>query len=445
MKEQLLASEKQYVRTQQLFSDIQKTYAGTKEFLLRADEALVIKLNVIAQTYDSCHISFNNYKATVLEFGATGYNQDMDPQEIIDFKKDGITTSDFFQDDLKIWDYKRWALSSEDKIKNEIAPLQMQLSSLDVEFNNLINRLRRDSVSVREDLAALRRKMVFPVLEEIEARPFPLRLFELKLSELAYGSQMVEDRSLRDSLSIILHINALQKEWTLAKKADSLAGSFVEEQLGEDLDNYKQFIVTAYGTPNVLRSYLKATKEFTARAIFQKEDELNKRRESLRWLINVLDSIPLFAEIKPHSRFKPLIIKQKYTAGLMYPDSLAAGYFYTITPSHQPAVKVNYPVDTKSFVKHALPFVKSLDTQDEKGLVFFVLTYSEAKVNDKYPATLAKIYKEEGLSWSINYTFDQVPFEISFSSETFVLAVKTKSSIGEVFGVSFDKNGKAIK
>jgi hypothetical protein len=256
---------------------------------------------------------------------------------------------------------------------------------------------------------------------------------------------MAEDRSLRDSLSIALHISSLQREWTLAKMADSLAGSFVEEQLAEDIENYKQFIATAYGTPDVVRSYLRVTKEFTARTIVQKEDELNMRRESLRWLVNGLDSLPLFAEVKPHSRFKPLIIKEKYTAGLMYTDSLAAGYFYTITPSHRPEVKITYPVDTKSFVKHNLPFVKSLDTRDEKVLVFFVLTYSEAKVNDKYPATLAKIYKEEGLSWSINYAFDQVPFEISFSSETFALAVKTKSSIGEVFGVSFDKNGKAIK
>ena len=66
-------------------------------------------------------------------------------------------------------------------------------------------------------------------------------------------------------------------------------------------------------------------------------------------------------------------------------------------------------------------------------------------MKDKYPATITKIYKVEGLAWSINYSFSQLPQEMVFSTDTFELSVKTKSSLGEVFPVIFDKSGKVVK
>jgi hypothetical protein len=114
-------------------------------------------------------------------------------------------------------------------------------------------------------------------------------------------------------------------------------------------------------------------------------------------------------------------------------------------PSRRPDGKAMFAVDNQAFRKRNLPFTKALTIQDEKGLVSFVMFYSEVKQKDKFPATIAKIYKAEGLAWSINYNFDQLPDEIIFHPETFELSVKSKSSIGESFVVTFDKTGKVIK
>jgi hypothetical protein len=146
------------------------------------------------------------------------------------------------------------------------------------------------------------------------------------------------------------------------------------------------------------------------------------------------------------SKLKPLIVvDNKYTAGLKYVDSVASGYYYQIMPSRRPDGKAMFAVDNQAFRKRNLPFTKALTIQDEKGLVSFVMFYSEVKQKDKFPATIAKIYKAEGLAWSINYNFDQLPDEIIFHPETFELSVKSKSSIGESFVVTFDKTGKVIK
>ena len=76
---------------------------------------------------------------------------------------------------------------------------------------------------------------------------------------------------------------------------------------------------------------------------------------------------------------------------------------------------------------------------------YFLVLYSETKIRDKYPATITKIYKAEGLSWSINYAFSQLPNQMVFSTDTFEVTVITKSSLGEIFPVIFDKAGKVVK
>ncbi len=445
LKSQFITSKVYYDRARELFLIIQKTFPGLKEFYLRADDKLMDDLNQLARLYDSAHISFNDYRATSKTYGKTGYNQDIDPREIGDFKKDGDTETDFYKDDLTLWDYKRWAISSSETIEKEIRPLNDQLVAHDREINNLLQKIKKDSVSVRDQLVTVQAK-TFPLLLKIDPQPLPVKIFELKLAELVYGSQIVEDRPIRDSLNLLMQIKALRTELQIAKKIDSLGGLLTNRNLTEETENYKHFVATAYGTTAVLSSLIKTTHEFGVREVSRKESELNRKTASLRWIIDGSDSIPLFNEVSAASQFKPILLKEEnFATGLHYSDSLPTGYFYTIAPSRKPEVKASYIVDQQVFKKRNLSFTKALHTQDEKGQVYFIVLYSEAKINENYPATMVKIYRTDGLAWSINYAFSQLPEEINFSAETSEFSVKTRNPAGELFAITFDKNGKLIK
>ena len=446
LKAQFLASENCYKRAEILFNKIQIVYPGQKEFFLRADDQLISDLRRLAQLYDSCHMNFNDYKATSQALGKTGYNQDLDPADIKDFKKDGTAPVDFYKDDLRLWDYKRWALSSAETIEKEISPLKEQLVTLDVDINKIQQKVKKDSISVREEIPGLLSRFSFPALRKIDPQPMPLKVFEMKVSELEYGSQIVEDRFLRDSLNADLHMNALRKELALIKKVDSLSGLLAGRNLDEEAENYKHFVTNAYGTSTVLKSQIKSTKEFAMREVARKESELMKKIESLRWLVIVPDSIPLFMEVLPSSRFKPMIVEGgKFTTGLHYVDSLATGYFYFISSSRMAYTNGIFSVDQTVFKRRNLPFVKSLSAQDEKAQIYFVMFYSEAKSKEKFQATIAKVHRTDGLAWSINHSFDQLPEQLIYSPDTSELSVRTKNAAGEVLGVVFDKNGKVVK
>ncbi|CAN5322628.1 hypothetical protein BH09BAC3_BH09BAC3_12300 [soil metagenome] len=449
LKAQFGAAQNAYTRAQRFFSATQKPFASSKEFFLRADEKLIGDLKYLAQIYDSCQMHFNDYRQTTeLLGGKTGYNQDINPQEIVDFKTDGHSTPDFYHDDLKLWDYKRWALSNVEAFEKDIFPLQNRLIEADVEINNLQQKLKKDSVSLRIEIAALRKKLQFPELKKVDPHPLPLLIFDMKLAELDYSSKVCDDHSIKDSLRISLHMSALKMEIMLAKKLDTLSSSLLSNGILETESlNYKNFIAKAFGITAVLESQIKASQEIARKEIAKKEHELNTRSESLRWIVNAADSIPLFLDVQAKSRFKPIVIvEDKFTTGIEFgKDSTSSGYFYTITPSRKIDLHAVYPIDKKMFIKRNLPYTKAIGVHDETGKVYFVMLYLEARINEKFPATLIKIYRQEGLAWSVNYSFDQLPAEMSFSSETFEISVKTKSSVGEVYVVSFDKSGKVIK
>lgn len=444
LKAHFVATESTYRRAVKQYTRIQGRFPDLKSLYLQADDSLSRQLTALASTYDSCHIHFNDYKAIAKSMGKIGYNQDFNPQDILDFKREPASV-DFYADDIKIQDFKRWALSTADVLDKEMKPLRDKLIARDMELNKLQQQVKKDSVSVRGEVLILRGKG-FPELLRIDPNPLPLQVFAMKEADLVFGSQVVENKPLRDSASLVLQVEALTKEIFYARKLDSIAGGLVERDLEAESLNYGHYVRTAYGTPSMLKTLVRSTREMALREIIHREELIKRKSAASSWIVDGADSIPLIQPVAEKSRFKPLAqVDEKYTSGLVFADSVGTGYFYLITPSRVPSLKASFPVNKGAFKKRYLSVTKSLVTQDDQGLVYFVLTFQETKMNDKYQATLAKIYKVEGLAWSVDITFDQIPVEMSFLKESSELSVKTKSSIGELFVQIFNRDGKPVK
>jgi hypothetical protein len=131
--------------------------------------------------------------------------------------------------------------------------------------------------------------------------------------------------------------------------------------------------------------------------------------------------------------------EEKYTAGLHYKDSVdVSGYFATIVPTRKTDVNVNFPVDKTHFQLADSVSLKGSVISDAGGQLYFVLLYKQPKNKDeKVVATLAKIYRSDGLAWSVNYSLEFTPAEISFKPDTGELTLRGDSKQNVV-----DKNGK---
>ena len=430
-----------YRKSTRLFTTLQRTYPGEREFYLRADEGTLRNLTTLVLRYDSAMKAFDNYKASSANLGKTGFNQVMTKNEIKDFRTDGGTAANFYQDDLQVWDYKKFADKAKLVIEKEIMPMREHLVSYDVEINKLREKLNNDSVSVNSDLTSLIDKLLLEQLKKYDPDPLPMEVFSMKIADLEYRSSVLEHKSMPDTTNVQLQLDRARKESKHLTKLDSIAGKMMNEDLDKKAEDYQSFVTNTYSNTVVLKSYVKALKEYSERERKKLDQKITRRSESLKWIVSAPDSIPLFAEAS-RSKFKPLlIVDEHYTAGLLLKDSISAeGYFYSITPSRIPDIKINFPVDKTNFKQARLGMTRSLAFSDAAGQIFFVLIYSEKAKDNKYAATLAKIYRSDGLAWSNNYAVGFIPKEILFKQETGELTIKADGQQAVV-----DKNGKMMK
>lgn len=438
-------AEDKYRKSQELFLTIQSAYPALRELYLRADEDVVKQLLSLSSRFDSCSKAFDNYKVSLSNYGKTKYNQKWTVREIGDFKADGKEMTDFYKDDVRVWDYKSFADDALSIIQKDVKPVQDNLVKFDMEINKLKSKLERDSVSVKSDLTKLAQGMLSQQLKKFDASPLPLDVFTLKIADLEYRSTLLENKKIKSADDVHVNLEAVKNEIRYLNKADSAATKLSTRNLDEDIINYQQFINSTFSKGDVLKSYVHSMKEHISKEKDIKSAELAFRTETMNWLVNGADSIPLFMDpVKAKNKFRPLVVTQdKYTTGIAFADSVSGtGYFYNINPSHKPDIKVSFPIDKVNLREKRIPIIRSYVTSDPNAQIFFALIYLERKdKTGKYPATVAKIYKSDGLSWSNNFTFDFIPTEINFIPDTGELVVK---SGGDAI-VRVDKNGKVMK
>jgi hypothetical protein len=440
LKHYFALSDSLYKKSNALFLSIQKRFPLEKQLYLRADDALLHDLKVLSVRFDSCRSAFESYLTSAGNLGNTGYNHTLSIKEIEDYTKDGADRADFFKDEITLWNYKKFADKIHAAIQKDIIPMREHLITYDIEINKLRDKLNSDSMSVRNDLTKLIDKLLYEQLKKYDPDPLPMEVFGLKTSDLEYRSVLLEHKPFRDSADVHLRLSLVEMEIKALNKLDSVCRQISEHEIEERARDYEHFITNTYSSPVVLKSYVTALKDYTQREKEKKGKEGIDRVRALEWIIDGTDSIPVKTAVD-RIKYKPLgFADEKYTVGINLIDSANAnGYFYTVVPSRRPEIKVVFPVD-KNLKEKNLAHLKSASYSDPNNSLFFVLLVSEKTVNGKFPATLAKIYRTDGLAWSVNYELAFVPKELMLRTDTSELTMKNETQ-----QVVVDKNGKVLR
>ena len=418
-----------YKRSTRLFATIKDKYPEEKSLYLRADADLIKSLTALSVRFDSCVKVFENYRSSSTTIGRTGYDQALVLKDILNYATDGVSPANFFLDDVEVWDYKKFAGKAKVAIEKDIIPMRDLLVSYDVEINKLREKLNKDSLSVKSDLTKLIDKLLMEKLKKYDPDPLPMDIFTLKISDLEYRSTLLEHKPYRDSADLHFRLDLLEKEFKYLAKLDSIAGKLTAENIDHEGEDYSHFITNAYSNTVVLKAYVKALKEYSDREKRKKNAEAEKAQNALRWVVSGNDSIPATLDAKSTKYRAVVLEEEKYSTGLHYKDSAdVSAYFATIIPTRESDVKITFPVDKSHFQLADSAYFRGSVFSDAGGQLYFVLLYKQAKnKDDKVAATLAKIYRSDGLAWSANYVLEFSPIEISFKPETGELTLRGES------------------
>lgn len=432
-------SDSLYRKSNKLYRELQNTYDTERQLLLRADEQTIQQLTLLSERFDSCITAFENYKSSSSNLGKTGYNQELILVTIKDFRQDGTSLADFYQDDLKLWDYRKFAKETSSTIRSEIFPVREKLVRLDREIETLREKLSREGESVRQVVDGLRKQFPYGQLQNFDPEPLPTQIFNLKVYDLSYQSVLLENLPFQDSADVHVQLKLVDKELELLKVLDSLLTRLPDEYIDLKATDYAHFIQNTGGDA-AIKQYVNHIRDFTSREKVVKDSVRVKRLEALNWIVDGTDSIPLNDQY-PDRKYRPLLtLEEQYTIGLHYGDTVKmTGYLYTISPSRKPGLKVSFPAEQEAFRPSGFRQVKALSFSDA-GQLFFVLIYSENQQDGKYPATLAKIYRTDGLAWTNNLQLSFKPSELFFKNETGEVVIRDGSDERVI-----DKNGKTIR
>jgi len=148
----ILAKSKEYYnRSVQIFTDINNSFSNLNEALLRTDEGFLKLLDSLSIQFNSSVDSFKAYQNIISRFPVGRYNQQFTPKPIETFRLDGITNSDFLDDNFTVWDYDRWIKDYRKVYSNDIIPLRKEISDIQELFMSNKRKLSLLDTVSRDD------------------------------------------------------------------------------------------------------------------------------------------------------------------------------------------------------------------------------------------------------------------------------------------------------
>lgn len=95
-----------------------------KNLLLTNSADLRKEMSDLSQNYDSVNYFFSEFKAALGSYPIKNYNQQTKVIPIMTYRLEGLTSSDFIQPEIPIWDYQSWVKEAFETMDGNIAKLK---------------------------------------------------------------------------------------------------------------------------------------------------------------------------------------------------------------------------------------------------------------------------------------------------------------------------------
>jgi hypothetical protein len=434
---------KHYKLSNELYTSIQAAYEDSKALYLLADEGTIEQLKKIQLNYDSAISNFDRYKNVSRGIGKTGYNHNLAIEDIKDFKRDGKSMPDFLDDNIRFWDYKTWVTNANQIIVNEIGPVKKHLIDFDIEINKISEVLKRDSVSVSNDLARLVDRILSSQLRKYDPDPLPMALFSVKIAELQYFSDKLDNQKKTKGAAITEQLAYAKIDLKNATKFYEIADQLANRPIEKEATNYADFIQKTYGNVSAMHSFARANKDYASRELKGIEAHVQILEKSLDWIIVGQDSIPLNSE-KFSTAYRPLLIEaDKYTFGLSTRSGKRNGYFAIILPTRKSDVFFEFDLQ-EHFSINDIHSTSAIAYEDPAGQMFILVYYTTYHGADEVAAIQAqviKIYKSDGVAWNTEVVLSKKPFGVNYKMETGEVSLFYDMVEGVSKSLILDKNG----
>ncbi len=132
-----------YNKCVEIYLDINRKYNKLKDIYMMADQTFLDQLESLSSTFDSTLYYFQEYSLSITNYPINEYRQKMNLIPIVTYRLDGLTSSDFLQNEISVWDYRSWVAEIRKVLDSDIQNMRDEIEAKNKKLNAEITELKR--------------------------------------------------------------------------------------------------------------------------------------------------------------------------------------------------------------------------------------------------------------------------------------------------------------
>lgn len=311
------ASNDQYRHLTTLFGD-------ENEFALMSSELEQNELGSMINRSDSITRAMELVRDAVSKLGKKGYSPEINFVEIKEFGIDGKSQTDFYANDIEVWDYSTWSQNLQTKVRMDVNKMRDGLNSTYLKLKSNYDKAKMGGGITETDLVHNLDPKLKDQLRKLDKNPLPEKLLDLLIDETKFEfitSKKLNTR-LADEGDVYYQLIVSDSINSIIDAINEKVTVIVEPYTTKGAKMYPKFIKENYGGEFGLIKHKQAVeKKYTKEK--NKWKELSSYwNEKSKWGVSedLTDSIYLVA--KTDSSYMSMEFSKFYTLSITEDDSL---------------------------------------------------------------------------------------------------------------------------
>ncbi len=250
-------SSNYYNKCVDIFMNINTEYSKIKNIYLADNDDINNNLKHLEQSFDSTLIYFDLFKKALKKYPLEGYNQEYKLKQIVTYRLDGLTNTNFLNSQIILWDYKTWIedlkKTKNERIKNNVS----DIVRIENQIQNEIKQLETERYFEKNKEFKLQDKFIYKI-EKFDNNSLIIKLFkfnEAKLNYLKYFRNSINNPKTLNKFSLEKNATYLHNLLDKQRIADSLNNIFNNSIKSREVRKYNKFYMSEYKGVQGLKDY----------------------------------------------------------------------------------------------------------------------------------------------------------------------------------------------
>ncbi|MEO9967434.1 MAG: hypothetical protein ABJF11_16670 [Reichenbachiella sp.] len=231
------------------YQSFNRQYPNINDLYLMADDGVKDTLVSMIDKNTEIKEKFDNVRDAVSRIGKKGYSPELTFAEIVNYGEDGLSTVNFFENDVKAWDYGSWAEETQNIVKRDMTRLKSQIVAANKALKTQSEKINSGSgILDEEPITALDAKMVAEI-KKYDEEPLAVELLSILLNKNKFDyltSETLNERMV-DLDDVDYQLAVSDSLIQLIDMMDASVSTLVEPGITVAAKKYNKLITGEYG------------------------------------------------------------------------------------------------------------------------------------------------------------------------------------------------------